>query len=67
MPKKHYVTFKYAVQISDHPMTIKIFSNFSSEIKNNYKTYLINNFNKNFKIKDKQVKILFYKTNNPYK
>ena len=34
--------------------------------KNNYKTYLINNFNKTFKIKDKQIKLFFSKSKNPY-
>ena len=60
------VKFKYAVQTKVHPMTIKIFSNFSSQIKDNYKTYLINNFNKTFKIKDKQIKLFFSKSKNPY-
>ena len=60
------VKFKYAVQTKVNPMTIKIFSNFSTQIKDNYKTYLINNFNKTFKIKDKQVKLFFSKSNNPY-
>ena len=60
------VKFKYAIQIKAHPMTIKIFSNFTSEIKDNYKTYLINNFNKTFKIKDKQIKLFFSKSKNPY-
>ena len=44
------INFKYAVQIKQKPVTIKIFCNFSSKLKNNYKSYLINNFNKNFKI-----------------
>ena len=60
------VKFKYAVQTKVRPMTIKIFSNFSSQIKDNYKTYLINNFNKTFKIKDKQIKLFFSKSKNPY-
>jgi len=60
------VKFKYAVQTKVNPMTIKIFSNFSSQIKENYKIYLINNFNKAFKIKDKQIKLFFSKSNNPY-
>ena len=47
-------------------MTIKIFSNFSSQIKDNYKIYLISNFNKYFKIKDKKIKLFFSKSQNPY-
>ena len=34
------VKFKYAVQVAISPLTIKIFSNYSKEIKKNYKTYL---------------------------
>ena len=60
------VKFKYAVQTNNHPLTIKIFSNFSKEIKENYKTYLINNFYKYFKIKDIKIIILFSKSKNPY-
>ena len=60
------VKFKYAVQTKVNPMTIKIFSNFSSQIKDNYKIYLINNFNKYFKIKDKKIKLIFSKSQNPY-
>jgi len=61
------VKFKYASQIKTNPMTIKIFSNFSSEIKKNYKTYLINNFNKTFSLKDQHVKLIFSRSINPYK
>ena len=64
--KGYNVKFKYAVQTKTSPITIKIFSNFSSQIKNNYKTYLINNFNKTFKIKDKQIKLFFSQSKNPY-
>ena len=60
------VKFKYAVQTKTSPVTIKIFSNFSSQIKENYKTYLINNFNKTFKIKDSQIKLFFSRSKNPY-
>tara|TARA_Y100000590_G_scaffold86547_1_gene96887 strand:+ start:3311 stop:4600 length:1290 start_codon:yes stop_codon:yes gene_type:complete len=60
------VNFKYATQIKSHPIIIKIFSNFSYEIKKNYKSYLINNFNNHFKIKDSKVKMIFTTSNNPY-
>ena len=60
------VKFKYATQILDNPMTIKIFSNFSKEISIQYKRYLLNNFYEYFKIKSKKIKIIFSKSINPY-
>tara|TARA_Y100000768_G_C23971451_1_gene680785 strand:+ start:978 stop:2267 length:1290 start_codon:yes stop_codon:yes gene_type:complete len=60
------VKFKYATQISDKNLKIKIFSNFTKEISTQYKRFLLNNFHKYFKIKSKNVKLLFSKSNNPY-
>jgi len=60
------VKFKYAVQISTSPFIIKIFSNFSKEIKKNYKTYLVNNFIKTFKIEDTKVNLIFSSAKNPF-
>ena len=48
-------------------MIIKIFTNFSNQIKDNYKAYIINDFNKTFKIKDKKIKLIFSGSKNPYK
>jgi len=60
------VKFKYATQISKNPLIIKIFSNFSSEISVSYKRFLLNNFYDYFKIKSKNVKIIFSKSINPF-
>ncbi len=60
------VKFKYATQISSNPLTIKIFSNFSKEISPQYKKYLLNNFYIYFKIKSKNIKIVFSKSTNPF-
>lgn len=60
------VKFKYGAQVSKNPLTIKIFSNFSKEISNSYKRYLLNNFYNFFKIKSRNLKILFSKSKNPY-
>ncbi len=60
------VKFKYAVQVSSSPFTIKIFSNFSKEIKQNYKIYLVNKFVKTFKIEDSKVNFLFTSSRNPF-
>ncbi len=60
------VKFKYAVQVSTSPFTIKIFSNFSKEIKTNYKTYLVNNFIKTFKIEDSKINLIFTSAKNPF-
>ncbi len=60
------VKFKYGTQVSKNPLTIKIFANFSKEISNSYKKYLLNNFYNFFKIKSRNLKILFSKSKNPY-
>ena len=60
------VKFKYATQISNKPFTIKIFSNFSKEIDQSYKRFLVNNFCNYFKIKSKIIKIIISKSQNPY-
>ncbi len=60
------VKFKYATQISKNPLTIKIFSNFSKEISIHYRRYLLNSFYKFFKIKSKNLKIVFSKSQNPF-
>ena len=60
------VKFKYASQISNKPLKIKIFSNYSREISEHYKRFLLNNFYDYFNIKSKNLKIIFSKSNNPY-
>ena len=60
------VNFKYAVQISNSPLTIKIFSNYSEKIKRNYKNYLINKIVETFDIKDSKVNLIFSSSKNPY-
>ena len=64
--KGREVKFKYAIQVSNNPLTIKIFTNFTKEIKTHYLRYLHNNFTSYFKIKSKMIKIVFSKTSNPY-
>tara|TARA_B100001057_G_scaffold398640_1_gene409261 strand:+ start:1801 stop:3093 length:1293 start_codon:yes stop_codon:yes gene_type:complete len=64
--KGREVKFKYATQVSNNPLTIKIFTNFTKEIKTHYLRYLHNNFTSYFKIKSKMIKIVFSKTSNPY-
>ena len=60
------VNFKYAVQVSTSPLTIKIFSNYSKEIKKNYKTYLVNKIIKTFNIVDTNLNLIFSTTRNPF-
>ena len=60
------VNFKYAVKINENPITIKIYCNFANKIKNEYRRYLINNFNKNFKIINQKTRLVFTSANNPY-
>ena len=60
------VKFKYAVQVSSSPLTIKIFSNFSKDIRKNYKTYLTNKIIKSFNIVDTKVNLIFTSSKNPF-
>ena len=60
------VNFKYAVKINENPVTIKIYCNFANKIKNEYRRYLINNFNKNFKIINQKTRLVLTSANNPY-
>ena len=60
------VKFKYAVQVSSSPLIIKVFCNFSKEIKKNYKTYLTNKIIKYFNIVDTKVSVIFTSSKNPF-
>ncbi len=60
------VNFKYAVQVKKKPVTIKIFCSYSGKLRQNYKRYLINNFNYNFKILNQNTKLIFSSSKNPY-
>ncbi len=60
------VNFKYATQINTKPITIKIFCNFPSKIIKSFRSYLLKDFTKKFKIKDEQVKFIFSSTDNPF-
>ena len=64
--EKKSINFKYAVQIKDNPITIKVFCNYSNKLKNDYKRYLVNNFNKYFKIVNQNTKFVFSSVKNPY-
>ena len=61
------VNFKYGVQVSSSPITIKIFTNFPKEIKRNYKNYLINKIIETFNILDSKVNLIFSSSKNPFK
>lgn len=60
------VKFKYAVQVTSSPLTIKVFSNFSKEIKKNYRIYLTNKIIKSFNIVDTKVNLIFTSSKNPF-
>ena len=64
--EKKSINFKYAVQIKQKPITIKIFCNYAKKLNNHYKKYLINNFNDNFKISNQITKFIFSSSKNPY-
>jgi len=60
------VNFKYAVQLKKKPVTIKVFCSYSDKLRNNYKRYLLNNFNYHFKILNQKTKFIFASSVNPY-
>lgn len=60
------VNFKYAVIIKKHPITIKVYCNYANKITREYKRFLVNNFNKKFKIINQKTTIIFSSSNNPY-
>ena len=60
------VNFKYALQISNSPIKIKIFCSKSYEIIRSYKLYLKNNFIKYFNIKNQNIKLDFSTSKNPF-
>ena len=60
------INFKYAVQLKDRPITIKIYCSYANRIRDNYRRYLINNFNSNFKILNQKTKFVFSSSKNPY-
>ena len=60
------VNFKYAVQVKDKPVIIKIFCSYSDKLKSDYKRYLTNNFNNHFKILNQKTKIIFSSSKNPF-
>jgi len=60
------VNFKFAVQIKNRPVAIKIFCNYPSKINKNYKLFLESNFNENFKIINQKTRIIFTSSENPY-
>ena len=60
------VNFKYALQVRNKPVTIKIFCNYSNRLRDSYKRFLINNFNNNFKILNQKTKFIFSSSVNPY-
>ena len=60
------VNFKYALQVKNKPVTIKIFCSYSDRLRDSYKRFLINNFNNNFKILNQKTKFIFSSSVNPY-
>ena len=63
---KKNVNFKYAVIVKKNPITIKIYCNYANKITKDYKRFLINNFNKKFKIINQKTSIIFSSSKNPY-
>ena len=60
------INFKYAVIIKNKPITVKIYCNYANKITKDYKRFLVNNFNKKFKIINQKTTIIFSSSKNPY-
>ncbi len=60
------LNLKYVVQIDNNPIIIKIFCNYANKIRQDYRRYLVNDFNKYFKILNHKTIIKFSKAKNPF-
>ena len=60
------LNLKYVVQTDNNPITIKIFCNYANKIRQDYRRYLVNDFNKYFKILNHKTIIKFSKAKNPF-
>tara|TARA_Y100000590_G_scaffold74999_2_gene82832 strand:+ start:181 stop:1494 length:1314 start_codon:yes stop_codon:yes gene_type:complete len=63
---KRKINFKYAVQVNTKPLTIKIFCNYNNKIKNDYKRFLLNQFNIYFKVVNQKTRLIFSSSKNPF-
>ncbi len=61
------VRFKYITQINSNPIYFAIFTNKPKSVLDSYKRYILNNLREEFSLSGIPIKIVYKKTENPYK
>ena len=61
------VRFKYITQINSNPIYFAIFTNKPKVVLDSYKRYILNNLREEFSLSGVPIKIIYKKTDNPYK
>ena len=61
------VRFKYITQINSNPIYFAIFTNKPKVVLSSYKRYILNNLREEFSLSGVPIKIIYKKTDNPYK
>jgi len=61
------VRFKYITQINSNPIYFAIFTNKPKAVLDSYKRYILNNLREEFSLSGVPIKIVYKKTDNPYK
>ena len=61
------VRFKYITQINSNPIYFAIFTNKPKAVLDSYKRYILNNLREEFSLSGVPIKIIYKKTDNPYK
>ena len=61
------VRFKYITQINSNPVYFAIFTNKPKAVLDSYKRYILNNLREEFSLSGVPIKIIYKKTDNPYK
>ena len=61
------VRFKYITQINSNPIYFAIFTNKPKAVLDSYKRYILNNLREEFSLSGIPIKIVYKKTDNPYK
>ncbi|MFL2820213.1 MAG: ribosome biogenesis GTPase Der [Alphaproteobacteria bacterium] len=61
------IRFKYITQINSNPIYFAIFTNKPKAVLDSYKRYILNNLREEFSLSGIPIKIVYKKTDNPYK
>ena len=61
------VRFKYITQINKNPIYFAVFTNKPKAVLDSYKRYILNNLREEFSLSGVPIKVIYKKTDNPYK